>query len=132
MTLALILEAAPVRSVEEAIGLMTRIDALLPDGDGVKWFNRLYLRVTENVAAALTHARIVGHLTGEASALAERSLIVAGDTLRDLADDGWERLLLSPAALARRSDPSGGWIGGAGRVTRRDGPDPFSALVRAR
>ena len=79
-------------------------------------------------AAALTSARIVGHLTGEAASLAERSLIVAGDTLRDLADDGWERLLLSPAALARRSDPSGGWIGGAGRVARRDGPDIFAKL----
>ena len=54
MTLTRILEAAPVRSVEEAIALMTRIDGFLPDSDGVKWFNRLYLRVTENVAAALT------------------------------------------------------------------------------
>ena len=78
-------------------------------------------------AAALTRSRIVGHLTGEAAALAERSLIVAGDTLRDLADDGWQRLLLSPTALARRSDPSGGWIGGAGRVARRDAADIFAA-----
>ncbi|MFI5292473.1 MAG: hypothetical protein ACHQ02_06375, partial [Candidatus Limnocylindrales bacterium] len=77
-------------------------------------------------AAALTRSRIVGHLTGEAAALAERSLIVAGDTLRDLADDGWQRLLLSPTALARRSDPSGGWIGGAGRVARRDAADIFA------
>ncbi len=84
------------------------------------------IRQAVAAAAALTRARMVGHLTGEAAALAERSLIVAGDTLRDLADDGWERLLLSAAALARRSDPSGGWIGGAGRVARRDGPEIFA------
>ncbi len=90
------------------------------------------IRQAVAAAAALTRSRIVGHLTGEAAALAERSLIVASDTLRDLADDGWERLLLSPAALARRSDPSGGWIGGAGRVARRDGPDIFAATAAAR
>jgi hypothetical protein len=71
-------------------------------------------------------------MRGTAAALAERSLIVAGDTLRDLADDGWQRLLLSPAALARRSDPSGGWIGGAGRVARRDAADIFAGATIAR
>ena len=57
MTLSRTLDAAPVRSVEEAIVLMKAIDGILPDSDGVKWFNRLYLRVTENVGAALTHAQ---------------------------------------------------------------------------
>jgi len=31
---------------------MTAIDETLPDADGVKWFNRLYLRVTVSVNAA--------------------------------------------------------------------------------
>jgi len=57
MPLDRILEAAPVRTVDDAIGLMQAIDAALPDGDGVKWFNRLYLRVTEQVGAAVAQAR---------------------------------------------------------------------------
>jgi hypothetical protein len=57
MTLPRILEAAPVRSVEEATRLMRAIDDILPDSDGVKWFNRLYLRVTENVGTALAQTQ---------------------------------------------------------------------------
>ncbi|MGH9434943.1 MAG: DUF5995 family protein, partial [Terriglobia bacterium] len=29
--------------------LMRRIDNLLPSGDGLKWFNLLYMRVTQQV-----------------------------------------------------------------------------------
>lgn len=57
MTLARILSRGPVHSIEEAIAIMTAIDATLPDSDGVKWFNRLYLRVTVSVGAAVAHAR---------------------------------------------------------------------------
>ena len=53
MSLTRLLSAAPVRSIDDAIRLMQAIDDALPDGDGVKWFNRLYLRVTENVATAV-------------------------------------------------------------------------------
>jgi hypothetical protein len=42
-----------VKSVAEAIAVMRAIDHELPDADGVKWFNRLYLRVTEGVEGAL-------------------------------------------------------------------------------
>ena len=48
-TLTTILGARPARSIADVIALMTAIDAALPDSDGVKWFNRLYLRVTEAV-----------------------------------------------------------------------------------
>lgn len=41
--------ARPVRTIDEVIDVMRRIDQILPDADGVKWFNFLYLRVTENV-----------------------------------------------------------------------------------
>lgn len=41
--------AKPVRTIDDVIAVMQRIDALLPDADGVKWFNFLYLRVTESV-----------------------------------------------------------------------------------
>jgi hypothetical protein len=51
------LERLPVRSIEEAIVIMRAIDDELPDSDGVKWFNRLYLRVTEAVGAAVRTAQ---------------------------------------------------------------------------
>jgi hypothetical protein len=47
------LDRAPVQSIEEAIAVMTAIDERLPDTDGVKWFNLLYLRVTVSVGAAV-------------------------------------------------------------------------------
>jgi hypothetical protein len=51
-----ILNAAPVRSIQDAITLMEAIDETLPDNDGLKWFNRLYLRVTTSVGAAVQSA----------------------------------------------------------------------------
>jgi hypothetical protein len=57
MSLDQILHLAPVRSIDEAVALMTAIDQNLPDSDGVKWFNRLYLRVTVNVRQELHAAR---------------------------------------------------------------------------
>lgn len=46
-----ILRARPLRTIDDVIAVMRAIDALLPDGDGVKWFNLLYLKVTEAVKA---------------------------------------------------------------------------------
>ena len=40
--------AAP-ETIAEVIALMQAIDALLPANDGLKWFNRLYLMVTQQV-----------------------------------------------------------------------------------
>ena len=51
-----ILLRTPARSIDEVIGLMTAIDEDLPDDDGLKWFNRLYLRVTVNVRKAVEAA----------------------------------------------------------------------------
>jgi hypothetical protein len=48
-----ILAARPATSVDGVIALMAAIDETLPDGDGLKWFNRLYLRVTVAVRDAL-------------------------------------------------------------------------------
>jgi hypothetical protein len=53
MPLSDILRGTPVNSVADAIVVMRAIDHDLPDADGVKWFNRLYLRVTEGVEGAL-------------------------------------------------------------------------------
>jgi hypothetical protein len=40
--------AAPV-TIDEVLKRMESIDQLLPDGDGLKWFNRLYMIVTREV-----------------------------------------------------------------------------------
>jgi hypothetical protein len=43
--------AAPVKTIPEVLATMQAIDATLPEGDGLKWFNWLYLQVTEAVEA---------------------------------------------------------------------------------
>ena len=43
--------ARPVSSVADVIGAMEAIDAACVDTDGLKWFNWLYLQVTQAVAA---------------------------------------------------------------------------------
>ena len=48
-----LLNRTPVRSIDEVIAIMQAIDHDLPDSDGVKWFNRLYLRVTTSVGSAV-------------------------------------------------------------------------------
>jgi hypothetical protein len=39
----------PVSSIADVITIMQNIDSLLPNQDGLKWFNRLYLMVTQQV-----------------------------------------------------------------------------------
>jgi hypothetical protein len=51
-----ILLRTPARAIDEVIGVMTAIDDDLPDDDGLKWFNRLYLRVTVSVRKAVEEA----------------------------------------------------------------------------
>src|SRR5215813_13337209 len=51
-----ILAGRTAASIDDVIAIMTAIDQRLPDADGVKWFNRLYLRVTERVRAAVATA----------------------------------------------------------------------------
>ena len=49
-----LLRPAPVASIDEVLSIMTAIDSRLPDSDGVKWFNRLYLQVTRSVRQAVS------------------------------------------------------------------------------
>ena len=42
---------ANARTIADVIATMQSIDALLPESDGLKWFNRLYLMVTDGVNA---------------------------------------------------------------------------------
>jgi len=48
-----ILRPAPVPSIDGVLSIMTAIDERLPDADGLKWFNRLYLQVTRSVRQAV-------------------------------------------------------------------------------
>ncbi len=41
--------AQPPATIDDVIARMRAIDADLPTQDGVAWFNKLYLRVTERV-----------------------------------------------------------------------------------
>jgi Family of unknown function (DUF5995) len=53
MPLGDILARVPAESINDVITIMQAIDDGLPDTDGVKWFNRLYLRVTLGVRAEI-------------------------------------------------------------------------------
>ena len=46
-----IVSSASPASIADAIAVMERIDSLLPSNDGLKWFNRLYLMVTQQIVA---------------------------------------------------------------------------------
>src|SRR5476649_1129398 len=53
-SLSQILAARPAASIDDVVRIMTAIDATLPDADGLKWFNRLYLSVTLAVKSEVT------------------------------------------------------------------------------
>ena len=46
--LQIVSEAAPA-SIQDVISIMQKIDALLSNNDGLKWFNKLYLMVTQQI-----------------------------------------------------------------------------------
>ena len=48
LQLAALTEATPL-TIAEVVRLLQTIDAICVDGDGLKWFNRLYLQVTQTV-----------------------------------------------------------------------------------
>lgn len=48
-TLYAIVTAPAPTTIDGVITVMQQIDAALPDADGLKWFNRLYLAVTQEV-----------------------------------------------------------------------------------
>ena len=48
-----IVTAAAPATIPDVLAVMQKIDNLLPSNDGLKWFNLLYLKVTEKVDAQL-------------------------------------------------------------------------------
>lgn len=67
-----ILARVPARSIDDVVAIMGSIDARLADADGLKWFNRLYLRVTERVLEAVAAGTF-----GDAKFLTEFDVIFA-------------------------------------------------------
>jgi hypothetical protein len=53
---AALASAPPASSIPDVLDRMRAIEGALPANDGIAWFNRLYQRVTENVAARIGHA----------------------------------------------------------------------------
>ena len=52
-TLENVVARRPAASVDDVIQMLTDIDQLLADNDGLKWFNHLYLAVTTAMRAAI-------------------------------------------------------------------------------
>ena len=59
------------RTVDEVIARMREIDAGLPAADGVAVFNRMYLTVTERVAAVIGAIDADPHRFGNPESMAE-------------------------------------------------------------
>ena len=49
--LALLANRSALANIGEVLQIMQNLDAILPSSDGLKWFNQLYLRVTQAVYA---------------------------------------------------------------------------------
>jgi uncharacterized protein DUF5995 len=94
-----ILRDVPVSSIEGVLSVMTAIDAALPDADGLKWFNRLYLQVTRRVREAVggTAFRDARFMTELDVVFANLyfAAIVAGDVDPSRAPSAWRPLLLA-------------------------------------
>jgi hypothetical protein len=97
MSLASLLPKTPPRSIDDVVAVMTRLDQALPDDDGVKWFNRLYLRVTTNVRTSVSASAF-----RDPAFLAELdvvfanlyfSALAAGDANPNAAPPAWRPLL---------------------------------------
>jgi hypothetical protein len=53
VSLADILNRRPATSIDDVVSMMTDIASTLPDADGLKWFNHLYMQVTLGVRAVV-------------------------------------------------------------------------------
>lgn len=43
--------SSPAQTIPQLVAALAQVDGICDDGDGVKWFNRLYLQVTRVVQA---------------------------------------------------------------------------------
>src|SRR5512145_1163766 len=91
------LRSTPVSSIDQVLEIMAAIDLQLPDADGLKWFNRLYLQVTRSVRQA-----VGGTAFRDARFMAELDVVfanqyfaavAAGETEVSRAPAAWRPLL---------------------------------------
>jgi hypothetical protein len=141
-----ILARVPARSIDDVVGIMFAIDARLADADGLTWFNRLYLRVTERVRdgvaatafgdpAFMTELDVVfANLYFDALVRAERDLASAPSAwkplFRERTRSGVARIQFALAGMnahINRDLPAG-----IVAVFERLGGDPLSGVVRRR
>src|SRR5215510_2808546 len=91
------LHATPVSTIDGVLSVMTAIDSALPDFDGLKWFNRLYLHVTTSVrhavgGTAFHDARFMTELDVVFGNL-YFAAVAAGESDPDRAPQAWRPLL---------------------------------------
>lgn len=65
--------STPILTIEDVVSVMQQIDALLTGDDGLKWFNLLYLKVTEAVLV-----ETLGHAWADSQWLTRLDIIFAG------------------------------------------------------
>ena len=92
-----ILKQTPVSSIDDVLSIMTAIDSCLPDSDGLKWFNRLYMQVTRSIKQAVNppafrDARFMSELD-VVFANMYFAAIAAGDVDPSRAPSAWRPLL---------------------------------------
>jgi hypothetical protein len=92
-----VVRAAPVSTIDDVLSIMTAIDNRLPDSDGLKWFNRLYLQVTRSVRAAVARptfhdARFMSELDIVFANL-YFAMLIAGEGDPSRAPSAWRPLL---------------------------------------
>jgi hypothetical protein len=139
-----ILPAAPVSTIDEVLAIMVAIDNRLPDADGLKWFNRLYLQVTRSVRqtvadATFRDARFMAELD-VVFANQYFAAIMAGGVDPSRAPSAWRPLLRARMnrGIARLQYALAGMNAhinrdlpqGIVQVFERLGGDPTSASVR--
>jgi hypothetical protein len=100
--LTALLRSTPVSSIDDVLSVMTMIDGRLPDSDGLKWFNRLYLQVTRSVRQAVSgpafrDARFMTDLDVVFANLYFEA-IAAGDVDVSRAPSAWRPLLRARSA----------------------------------
>jgi Family of unknown function (DUF5995) len=128
-----ILRPAPVSSIDEVLSIMTAIDSRLPDSDGLKWFNRLYLRVTHSVrqavgSTAFRDARFMSELDVVFANL-YFAAITAGDVDPLRAPSAWRPLL--GARLRRRNSRLQFALAGMNAHINRDLPQGIVHVFEA-
>ena len=132
--LAAVLAHRPAASIADVVAIMTAIDAQLPDADGLKWFNRLYLNVTRAVQRAGEGS---GFLDGPFIAVLDVvfanlyfDAVAAGDANPASAPPAWRPLFLTrhTSGLARIQFA----LAGMNAHINRDLPDALVQTCLAR